>query len=156
MKKIITVLVATFALAGVLAGCSAPGSLALETIEETGAYKVTAENATDSVEALEGDITLAEDTTFMVSPFLEKGELKVVLKDKATGEQVFEQVVDGKILDYYDVAPGDYALEVSAPSGATTGTCVIFAIESDLLEAQDAGLEEALEINGVDPSVIQK
>ena len=115
-----------------------------------------AENATDSVEALEGEITIAEDTTFMVSPFLEKGELKVVLKDKATGEQVFEQVVDGKILDYYDVAPGDYALEVSAPSGATTGTCVIFAIENDLLEAQDAGLEEALEINGVDPSVVQK
>lgn len=87
---------------------------------------------------------------------LDKGELKVVLTDRASGEQAFEQVVDGKILDYYNVAPGEYTLSVSAPSGATTGWCTIFPIDNELLEEQDAGLEEALEMNGIDPSVVQK
>ena len=152
MKKSMLAVLLVALLAMGLTACAKASTLGLETIEETGAFKVTAENAIEKQSA-SSSFSLKEGQVLMISPVLESGKIKVVLANASTDAGVFEQAVDGKVLSTYDVAPGEYKITVSGVNGAT-GTVVIAAVDKAEWDAQDAALVEALERNGIDPSVL--
>ena len=140
LAKTLVGAVAGLALALGLAACTSSESvLALEINDETGALMISADNAdgevTSAIELGEGDI-------LQLSPFFDKGSATVKLNDES-GNTVFEETVDGKVLSTYEVEPGTYEVVVTANDG-TTGTMTIYAANADELAEMEASLDEAL------------
>lgn len=146
----IGILAATiFALGGCAGGQNPGGTLSSEILEETGAFKVTADNTSkDSGLMVSGAVTLKEGDVLLVSPDLTKGKLHVKLLDDADNA-VFDEDVDGRVLDTYQIDPGEYAISVDCVEGGTTGSLVIAAVNAEEFEQQSDDLVEALTNAGV-------
>ena len=137
-----------------LAGCNSEHVLTLETIEETGAIKVTATNAGPD-DQVTSSITIEEGQVLLVSPVFDSGEMRVVLSRGSDIEDpanvALDLMVSGRILDTYEVEPGDYTVSVIGTDSRATGSMVIFNPTAEEIAAQDASLAEALVQAGVDP-----
>ena len=137
-----------FALAGCAGGSKGGGTLSSEILEETNAFKVTADNADGkSGVKVDGAIVLKESDVLVVSPDLQKGKLQVKLLDKSDNA-VFDKEVSGQVLDSYEVAAGEYAISVDCLEGGTTGTLLVVAVDAEEFEQQNQDLEKALETVG--------
>lgn len=147
-KSSLVAIVVLVACMVVLAGCAANvggGTLNSEFIEETGAFKVVADNAdANSAIGVGAAVTLEEGDALLVSPDLTKGKLQVTLKDKS-GNIAFDEEVSGRILDTYEVSAGTFDITVACKEAGTTGALVVAAVNADEFEQQDRDLEKALE-----------
>ena len=150
MKTILVVLLALAASATVLAGCAGNaggGTLNSEIIAETGAFKVTADNAdADAAVTVGGAVTLGKDDALLVSPDLTKGKLYVTLANKSG--TAYEGEASGRMLDTHEVAAGTYDITVACKEAGTTGALVVAAVNADEFEQQDRDLDKALESLG--------
>lgn len=137
-----------------LAGCNSEHVLTLETIEETGAIKVTATNAGPD-DQVTSSITIEEGQVLLVSPVFDSGEMRVVLSRGSDIEDpanvALDLMVSGRVLDTYEMEPGDYTVSVIGTDSRATGSMVIFNPTAEEIAAQDASLAEALVQAGVDP-----
>ena len=139
-----------------ITGCTTSSTtLSLETIEETGAIKVTATNAGPD-DQVTSSITIEEGQVLLVSPDLTSGEMRVVLSHDGSDLEDPENValdlmVSGRVLDTYEMEPGDYTVSVIGTDSRATGSMVIFNPSAEEVAAQDASLAEALVQAGVDP-----
>ena len=147
-KSTVAILVALAACMAVLAGCAGSaggGTLNSEIIAETGAFKVTADNAdANAGVGVKAAVTLKEDDALLVSPDLTKGKLQVELKDKS-GATVFDEVASGRVLDTHELAAGTYDINVTCKEAGTTGALVVAGVNAAEFEQQDRDLDKALE-----------
>lgn len=134
------------AFAVVLAGCAAAGggTLSSEVNADTGAFKATASNADlDSAVGSTDAITLTKDDLLLVSPDLTKGKMQVTLTDKSDNT-VFDKVVDGRVLDAYEVKEGTYNIMMTCKEAGTTGSVLAVSINAQEYAAQNESLDEAM------------
>ena len=151
LKNILSAIVVCTLLAGVLAlaGCAGRGTLSSDIIEETGAYKVVADDAAkDAAVMASGAVIVEEGQVVVISPDLTKGSLKVKFMD-AANETVFDEKVGGRVLSTYEFAPGEYAIAVTCLENGTTGSLVVASVDADEFEKQNQDLEKALALAGV-------
>ena len=150
-KGILLTAVISMLLMGVfaLAGCAGQGTLSSEILDDTGAYKVIANDAAkNSAIKVDSLVTIEEGQLLLVSPDLQMGSLDVKLTS-ASGEVVFEEDVSGRVLDTYEVKPGKYDISVTCTTNGTTGVLVVNPVDAEEFAKQDAGLEAALAEAGV-------
>lgn len=127
-----------------LVGCAREGTLTHETIAETGALRVTADNASEGADvAAKGAVTLKEGDALLVSPDLQSGRLEVTLRD-ASGKTAFDMEASGRVLDTHAVAPGTYDVGVTCKETGTTGALVVSAVSANEFKGQTEALDAAL------------
>lgn len=132
-----------------MVGCAGQGTLSSEIIDETGAYKVIADDAIkDSAIKVDGLVEIEKGQLLLVSPDLQKGSLYVKLTN-ASGESAFEQDFSGRVLDTFEVTPGTYDISVTCSTSGTTGVLVLSTVDAEEFAKQDADLEAALAEAGV-------
>ncbi|MGI6221288.1 MAG: hypothetical protein ACOYIP_05415 [Coriobacteriales bacterium] len=156
MKKILAIIAAA-ALCLVIAGCAGNGTLSDEIIDETGAFKITADDAGEgsALASLGGGLVVEEGQIVVVSPDLEKGSLTVKLLG-SDGNAVLDQVAEGRVLSTAELAPGDYSVEVTCDKNGTTGTLMISAIDRAEFEQQNQALDDAVDAAGEELAEEQK
>lgn len=129
MKKLFAIIAAA-ALCLVIAGCAGQGSLGDEIIDDTGAIKVTADDAGkgSAIGSLGGGVVVEEGQVVLIAPDFEKGSLTIRLLDD-NGDVIAEQVAEGTEPTSLEVAPGDYSIGIACEENGTTGTLVISAVD---------------------------
>lgn len=128
----------------ILAGCAGRGSLSSDIIDETGAYKVTADDAgKGSAVMASGGVTVKEGQIVVVSPDLQKGSLQLKLID-SSNKTVFDEKITGRVLDTHEFDFGEYAISVTCNEDGTTGTLLVVAVDAAEFEKQNQDLEAAL------------
>ena len=145
-KALATIALMSLLLAGMLllTGCAGKGSLSSEIIDETGAYKVTANDAgKGSAVMMSGGFVVEEGQIVAVSPDIKKGNLQVKLMD-ASGEVVLDEKVTGSVLETFELDPGDYAIAVACNENGATGTVLVVPVGAAEFEKQNQNLEAAL------------
>ena len=134
-----------------LSACGPKGTFGDEINDETGAITATAQNADKgSAVGATGGIIVGENQTIVISPVMEKGSIQVKLMN-AAGEAVLDEVASGKVLSTYTVAPGEYSFSFVCNANGTTGSVLICAVDTSVLEDQDAALAEILAQNNIEP-----
>ena len=132
-----------------LAGCAGRGTLSSAIDDETGAYKVTANDAgKDSAVVAGGGVILEEGQILVVSPDLTKGSLQVRLVD-GSNNVVLNEKVSGRVLATFDIAPGEYAIGVTCNENGTTGTLLVASVNVAEFEQQNQDLDAILKSTGV-------
>lgn len=135
-----------------LVGCGSKagnGTLSAETVAETGAFKVTANDAkADDGVSKAAALTLNEGDILIVSPDLEKGKLQVTLKD-ASGNVAFDQEMSGRVLSNHEVKAGTYDVTITCKEAGTTGSILVINQSAEEFAAQNKALDEALAEQGV-------
>ena len=135
-----TLLVGVF----VLTGCAGRGSLSSEIIDETNAYKVTADDASkNSAVGASGGFIVEEGQIVVVSPDIQKGSLQIKLS-LGTQQPAIDEKINGHVLSSYEIVPGDYAISTTCNEDGTTGTVLIVAVDKTEFEKQNADLEATL------------
>ena len=136
-----------------LVGCGnsvGTGTVTSEVIEETGAFKAVADNAKlDEVVSLDNGVTITDADVLMISPNFTQGKAEVDLSD-ASGNTVFAQEVEGRVLDTYEVKPGTYNVKVTIKEAGTTGELVICPNNAEEFDAMNESLEKTLEENNIE------
>ena len=109
---------------------------------EDGMVSATIENGQKESTRSVGAVEIDEDSLLVISPDFKKGEVNVVLKD-ATGNIGLNEVISGRVLSSYEVAPGLYDLTVTVRA-KTNGTMNIIVQNKEEFEAINQALEEEL------------
>lgn len=149
-KRTVFALIAAFVFAFMLAACSGNGTFGSEFVEETGAFRVVADDAPkDATVKVSGALTIEEGQLLLVSPDLTSGRVQLRILG-ADDEAVFDEEVGGRILDTYTIAPGEYTVEVINLRNGTTGTMLVFGIDEEEFAQENASLEEALSQGGIE------
>ena len=118
--------------------------LGLETTEKVATLH--AENAPEE-DSASGSMTVGENECVIISPNLSKGEVNIVFKDH-TGNIELNEAVKGKVLNSYEITPGEY--DVSATMlEKTTGEITILVMDKDEFDKEQFDLQQALEAAGV-------
>ncbi len=133
-----------------LVGCS-EGSIEAISIEEGPGMHITANNANSDC-VVEGSLVVEEGQCVCISPVMDKGALHVTMA-VAGEEAAIDEDFDGRVLTYIEVAPGEYAIQVSGVKGST-GEMFITAPAIADVAAMDASLAEEMDRNGTDPSTV--
>lgn len=127
-------------------GCAGgKGTFSSEIVDETGAYKVTADDAAkdSAVGSLGGGITISENQVLLVSPDLEKGSIQLRLLD-SKGDVAFDEEISGRVLSTYDLDPGEYSIGATCNENGTTGTMLVVPEDKNEFEKQNETLDTAL------------
>lgn len=147
MATLIVVACALSVSVAMLAGCGGKvggGTLSAEIIAETGAFKVTADNA-DAKAAIETEeaITLKEGDVLLVSPDLTRGKMQLTITSKS-GEVVYDEEKSGRVLSTHEIAPGVYNVNVTCKEAGTTGSLLVVGTSAEDYEKQNGALDAAL------------
>lgn len=136
-----------------LAGCG-KGTMGMDQLEDVQGVKVTCEKAAKG-SAASSAFTVAEGEILVVSPDLTKGKVRLQIAPESDPENnVIDEEFSGRILEYREVDPGSYVVEVSVVKKAD-GAFVVAANNKEDVAAMDEGFEEAMETNGGDPDVVE-
>lgn len=150
MKKTILAMMMAAAFALALVGCTSAANsvFGVDVIEETGALKVTADNAEKDA-TLTMSLSVEEGSLALLSPDLQSGAIEVIFSDDSGSNVALDQTIDGRILSTYPIDPGDYKVTIICAKDGTTGTAVIATPNAEEVAQQDAALQEVLDKNNI-------